>query len=225
MSAATVSRLPSYLRALVDAATAGSATISSDTLAVESGTQPATVRRDLGSLSITGTRGVGYDVKELVAQISAVLGVDQTWPVVIVGVGNLGRALANYGTLADRGFPVRALVDTDSALIGQRIDGVIISPSAELPELIEQHHIAVGVIATPASVAQDVADVLTACGVNSLLNFAAASVLVPPGVEVRSVDLATELQILSFYRQRSAASGSGIGVPLPAPVHPPRIGS
>ncbi len=214
MSGATVARLPSYLRVLVDAATEGSVTISSEHLAQLSGNQPATVRRDLSSLAITGTRGVGYDVKHLVYEISVVLGVNQEWPVAIVGSGNLGRALANYEALADRGFPVRVLIDTDPDLVGQQIAGVVVSPLDHLERLVREQAITVGVIATPANAAQDVADHLVAAGVTSLLNFTATPLVVTDDVQVRGVDLATELQILSFYQQRTSSARDGVGVPL-----------
>lgn len=214
VSEATVARLPSYLRVLVDAATEGSATISSEHLAQLSGNQPATVRRDLSSLSITGTRGVGYDVKHLVYEISVVLGVNQEWPVVIVGAGNLGRALANYEALADRGFPVRVLIDIDPTLVGQHVAGVTVSPLEHLERLVQEQGITVGVIATPADAAQAVAEHLVAAGVTSLLNFTATPLSVSDDVQVRSVDLATELQILSFYQQRTSSARDGVGVPL-----------
>ncbi len=209
-----MARLPSYLRVLVDAATDGASTISSEHLAQLSGNQPATVRRDLSSLSITGTRGVGYDVKHLVYEISVVLGVNQEWPVVIVGSGNLGRALANYEALADRGFPVRVLIDIDPALVGQRVAGVAVAPLDQLERLVDEQAITVGVIATPANAAQDVADHLVAAGVTSLLNFTSTPLVVADDVQVRGVDLATELQILSFYQQRTSSARGGVGVPL-----------
>lgn len=216
MSGATVARLPSYLRVLVDAATDGAPSISSEHLAQLSGNQPATVRRDLSTLSIAGTRGVGYDVKHLVHEISLILGVNREWPVVIVGSGNLGRALANYDALATRGFPVRALVDIDPEVIGQQFAGVQVESVDALERLVADHDIAVGVIATPGHAAQDVADRLVVAGVASLLNFAATPLFVPEGVQVRAVDLATELQILSFYQQRTSSARGGVGVPLAA---------
>ncbi len=209
-----MARLPSYLRVLVDAATDGSASISSEHLAQLSGNQPATVRRDLSSLSITGTRGVGYDVKHLVYQISVVLGVNQEWPVAIIGSGNLGRALANYEALSERGFPVRVLIDIDPELVGRHVAGVVVSGLDALERLVAAEAITVGVIATPAEAAQDVADRLVAAGVTSLLNFTSTPLTVADEVQVRGVDLATELQILSFYQQRTSSARDGVGVPL-----------
>lgn len=215
ISDATVGRLPRYLRALVDlASTEQAATISSDHLAELVGVNPATVRRDLASLGITGTRGVGYDVKYLVYEISVELGLNQEWPVVVVGAGNLGRALANYSGLAERGFPIRYLIDVDTAKVGTIVSGLTVRHLDDLPRLVEAEGIAVGVIATPASGAQDVADALIGAGITSILNFTAHPIVTPAHVVVRRVDLATEMQILSFYQQRGSGASTGAGLPL-----------
>jgi redox-sensing transcriptional repressor len=214
VSAATVSRLPVYLRSLVDLAAGGAATASSERLAELSGVNPATLRRDLASLGITGTRGVGYDVTYVLYEISRELGLNQDWPVVIAGIGNLGRALARYPGFAERGFPVRALVDADRSLVGERIDDLVIHHLDDLDHLVARLSITVGVLAVPAVEAQAVADRLVAAGIGSILNFAPAVLSVPPHVNVRRVDLATELQILSFYHQRQNAALAGTGVPL-----------
>lgn len=215
ISDATVGRLPPYLRALVDlASTEQAATISSDHLAELVGVNPATVRRDLASLGITGTRGVGYDVKYLVYEISVELGLNQEWPVVVVGAGNLGRALANYSGLAERGFPIRYLIDVDADKVGSVVSGLTVRHLDDLPQLVEAEGIAVGVIATPASGAQEVADSLIGAGITSILNFTAHSIITPDHVVVRRVDLATEMQILSFYQQRGSGASSGAGLPL-----------
>lgn len=216
ISAATVGRLPTYLRALVDLAREDVATVSSDHLAELVAVNPATVRRDLSSLSITGTRGVGYDVKYLVYEISLELGVNQDWPVAIVGAGNLGRALANYTGLAERGFPVYCLFDVDDAKIDTEVAGIPVRHLDDLPKVVAEQGITVGVIATQAEAAQDVADALVDAGLMSILNFTARPILVPDEVVVRRVDLATELQILSFYRQRGLGASAGTGVPLGA---------
>ncbi|HVF07889.1 MAG TPA: redox-sensing transcriptional repressor Rex [Actinomycetota bacterium] len=201
---ATVGRLPVYLRVLVDLAEAGSSTVSSEELAEMAGVNSAKVRKDLSHLGTYGTRGVGYDVAYLIHQIRRELGLTQHWAIVIVGVGNLGQALANYAGFAERGFRVAALVDSDAARVGQSIGGLEIRHDDDLPELVTELDIAIGVIATPASAAQDVADRLVEAGVRSVLNFAPAVITVPPGVSVRKVDLAVELQILAFYEQRKA---------------------
>ncbi|MFP4636552.1 MAG: redox-sensing transcriptional repressor Rex [Nitriliruptoraceae bacterium] len=196
---ATVARLPAYLQALVDASEAGARTISSDELAQATGLNSAKVRKDLSFLGTYGTRGVGYHVPELTAEISAVLGLSDDRPVVIVGVGNLGRALAWYDGFARRRFAIAALVDADPALIGTEVAGHAVSPPPELPRLVAERGIALAVLATPADVAQRVAEVVVDAGVTAILNFAPVHLDVPDEVTVRTVDLSTELQILSFY--------------------------
>jgi len=208
---ATVARLPLYLRSLVEGQHAGLTTISSERLAELAGVNAAKVRKDLSYLGSYGTRGVGYDVEYLLFQMSRELGLTQDWPVVIVGLGNLGQALANYGGFGDRGFPVPALCDADPRVIGTEVHGVVVRSIDELPEIVADLAIAIGIIATPASAAQDVADRLVAAGVPSILNFAPTVISVPEAVSLRKVDLAVELQILSFYQQRRAG-GPPLGV-------------
>jgi redox-sensing transcriptional repressor len=200
---ATVARLPVYLRGLLDLADSGTTTVSSERLAELAGVNAAKVRKDLSHLGSYGTRGVGYDVEYLLYQVSRELGLTKDWPVIIVGVGNLGAALANYGGFGDRGFPVAALVDADPAKVGTTMGDHVVRPLEDLAEIAAQNPNAIGIMATPAAVAQDVADHLVAAGVRSILNFAPAVVTVPDGAALRKVDLAVELQILSFYQQRA----------------------
>jgi redox-sensing transcriptional repressor len=202
---ATVGRLPVYLRALVDLAESGAHTVSSESLAEAAGVNSAKVRKDLSHLGSYGTRGVGYDVAYLIHQVRRVLGLTQDWSIVIVGIGNLGHALANYKGFPERGFRVAALVDSDPAKVGERIGELTVRHIDDLPRLVRRNHVAIGVIATPAHAVQDVADRLVAAGIRSILNFAPAVISVPKGVSVRKVDLAIELQILAFYEQRKAA--------------------
>lgn len=206
---ATVARLPVYLRALTDLAERGVETVSSDELAAAAGVGSAKLRKDLSQLGSYGTRGVGYEVDYLVYQISRELGLTQDWRVVIVGVGNLGHALANYGGFASRGFTVVALLDADERRVGETVGGMVVRPAAELEEIVAAQDVHIGVVATPASSAQDVADRLVAAGVTSVLNFAPCVLDVPEGVMVRKVDLSTELQILAFHEQQKAASRFG----------------
>ncbi|HEX6920966.1 MAG TPA: redox-sensing transcriptional repressor Rex [Actinomycetes bacterium] len=203
---ATVARLPIYLRALTALAEDGVSTVSSEELAVAAGVNSAKLRKDLSYLGSYGTRGVGYDVDYLVYQVSRELGLMQHWPVVIVGLGHLGHALANYGGFASRGFAIRALVDADPSIIGTEIAGLTVRPLGELEALVRRQGIAIGVIATPAQVAQEICDRLVAAGVTSILNFAPMVLSVPDGVEVRKVDMSIELQILAFHEQRRMGS-------------------
>jgi redox-sensing transcriptional repressor len=201
---ATVGRLPIYLRALVDIAESGATTVSSETLAEGAGVNSAKLRKDLSHLGSYGTRGVGYDVAYLIHQVRRELGLTQHWAIVIVGVGNLGHALANYKGFAERGFRIAGLVDADPAKVGERVGEMVVRPIDDLAALAHEEDVAIGVIATPAAVVQDVADAMVAAGIRSILNFAPAVIAVPAGVSVRKVDLAIELQILAFYEQRKA---------------------
>jgi redox-sensing transcriptional repressor len=201
---ATVARLPVYLRCLVEVADGKIATVSSERLAEMAGVNAAKVRKDLSYLGSYGTRGVGYDVEYLLYQISRELGLTQDWPVVIVGLGNLGHALANYNGFSARGFRVVALVDADPAKVGSKIGDLAVRPLEDLDTIATSDKPAIGIIATPAQAAQDVADRLVAAGVTSILNFAPVVLSVPEGVSLRKVDLSIELQILSFYQQRQA---------------------
>jgi len=204
---ATVARLPVYLRSLAELLEDKTATVSSERLAELAGVNAAKVRKDLSYLGSYGTRGVGYDVEYLAFQMSRELGLTHDWPVVIVGAGNLGQALANYGGFKDRGFPVAALIDADRSKVGQLVHGVPVHHLDELPALKARLGIAIGIIATPASAAQDVADALASAGIGSILNFAPAVISVPEGTSLRKVDLALELQILSFYQEHRDTEG------------------
>lgn len=201
---ATVARLPVYLRALHGLADAGRTTVSSEDLAAAAGVGSAKLRKDLSHLGSYGTRGVGYEVDELIRHISGALGLGQRWAVVLVGVGNLGHALAGYGGFNDRGFTVAALLDADPARVGERIGDLVVRPLAELDQAVRSAGVSIGVIATPAHAAQEVCDLLVRAGVTSILNFAPTLLQVPDGVDVRKVDLSNELQILSFHEHRKA---------------------
>lgn len=203
---ATVARLPVYLRSLLEVAESKTTTISSERLAELAGVNAAKVRKDLSYLGSYGTRGVGYDVEYLLFQISRELGLTQDWPVVIVGLGNLGHALANYRGFMARGFRIAALVDADPSKVGEAVGELTVRHLDDLPVIAAQEQLAIGIIATPASAAQDVADQLVAAGVSSILNFAPAVLSVPADVFLRKVDLSIELQILSFYQQRRAGA-------------------
>ncbi|GAB3869267.1 redox-sensing transcriptional repressor Rex [Dactylosporangium cerinum] len=217
---ATVARLPEYLRALHHLAEDGHDTVSSEGLAAAAGVNSAKLRKDLSHLGRTGTRGVGYDVTLLIDQIEQVLGLTHRRAVALVGVGNLGHALAGYAGFGTRGFRIAALFDADHGRVGEHINGLVVRHIDDLPEVVDQESISIAVIATPAHAAQHVADRLVEAGVTSVLNFAPCVLNVPDGVDVRKVDLAIELQILSFHEHRKSALTA-----LPAAVQKPgRVG-
>src|SRR6266545_2828873 len=162
---ATVARLPVYLRCLVDMSERGTHRVSSDQLAEAAGVNSAKVRKDLSYLGSYGTRGVGYDVEYLIYQVRRELGLEQDWSVAIVGVGNLGHALANYKGFAERGFRIVALLDADAGKVGERaVDHI-----DDLDRVVKEEQVAIGIIATPATAAQEVCDRLVAAGVTSIL--------------------------------------------------------
>jgi len=212
---ATVARLPVYLRALTAIAERGVGTCSSEELAAAAGVNSAKLRKDLSHLGSYGTRGVGYDVDYLRYQIAREIGLTQDWPVIIVGIGNLGHALANYSGFRSRGFRVVALLDADPARHGEPVAGLDVRPFDDLEGVVREHAVSIGVIATPPVAAQDVADRMVAAGITSILNFAPAVLAVPDGVDVRKVDLSIELQILAYHEQRKSPHADVPGGPLP----------
>lgn len=219
---ATVARLPLYYRALVETAERKIPTISSERLAEMAGVNAAKVRKDLSYLGSYGTRGVGYEVEYLLAQISQQLGLTESRPVVIAGVGRLGQALANYAGFTARGFEVVGLVDADPAKVGTTIGALEVEPIEDLPEIVREREVAIAILAVPAEAAQRVADRLVDAGVTAVLNFAPRVIQVPDHVSLRKVDLAIELQILSFYQQRNGrppdageAALAALGLPEP----------
>jgi redox-sensing transcriptional repressor len=195
---ATVARLPVYLRVLTKAT---EETISSDHLAGRAGVNAAQVRKDLSHLGSYGTRGVGYDVAYLIRQISRELGLSTDRRVAIVGVGNLGHALARYAGFGERGFRMVAAFDTDPATVGEQVGGVEVYAMSRLREVFQGKRVDLALLTTPAHAAQDAADAIVAAGVTSILNFAPVRVQAPHPVVVRQVDLGVELQILSYYEQ------------------------
>jgi redox-sensing transcriptional repressor len=195
---ATVVRLPRYLRLLEDLAPSRD-TVSSDDLALAAGANAANVRRDLSHLDFHGVRGLGYSVRELRDRIRTELGIDNRRRVIIIGAGNLGRALANYGGLAKRGFDVAGVYDNAPKRIGVTIGGVEVRDIRGLETDWESGEFDMAILAVPANAAQQVTDRLVKAGVRLILNFAPVRVRVPDDIQVRQVDLSTELQILSYY--------------------------
>ncbi len=206
---ATVVRLPIYQRILAEMLRVGATTVSSEELAARARVNAAKVRKDFSLFGSFGTRGTGYDTAFLAAQIERALGADRDWPIAIVGIGNLGRALANSDGFSSHGFRVAGLYDVDPAIVGSRAGGLTVR---HVEELGGGEQPAIGVIATPAAAAQAVADGLVGAGVSSILNFAPRVLSVPPSVLVRYVDLSIELQVMSFFLTRKDAEIAPVGV-------------
>jgi redox-sensing transcriptional repressor len=199
---AAVARLAVYLRVLSGMREQGESAVSSEELSQAAGVNAAKLRKDLSYIGSYGTRGVGYEIAVLIGQIERILGLTRAHSVAVVGIGNLGHALANYGGFPNRGFPVAALFDVD--LIGVPVGGLPVNHIDDITPVCRDREISIGVIATPPSAAQAVCDRLVEGGVECILNFAPVVLQVPDTVEVRKVDLAVELQILSFHVARRA---------------------
>ncbi|MEI8321662.1 MAG: redox-sensing transcriptional repressor Rex [Actinomycetes bacterium] len=208
--AAALIRLPMYLRLLGEVTVQGMTHISSDQLAELAAVNAAKVRKDLSYLGSYGVRGVGYEVAFLSYQIQRELGVNREWPIVIVGAGNLGQALANYGGFVERGFGLVGVFDTDPEKVGSEVGGICVQHLDELSEVVQTRNVSIGVLATPAATAQEAVNRLVRAGVGSILNFVPSVLSVPRGVHISKVDLAGELQILSYYEQQKANSLSHI---------------
>ncbi len=204
---ASVARLALYLRVLGELAEQGADTVSSDELATATGVNPAKLRKDLSFIGSYGIRGVGYEVRALLRQLEQSLGLNHRQAVALVGVGNLGHALAGYGGFGGRGFPVTALFDVDPDLVGIHINGILVEHVREIPRVSAERGVTIGMIATPGPAAQAVCDLLVSAGVQCILNFAPVVLQVPPEVELRKVDLAVELQILAFHVARRHLEG------------------
>ncbi len=207
---AAVARLAVYLRVLSDLDERGVVTVSSEELAAAAGVNSAKLRKDLSYIGSYGTRGVGYEVAVLIGQIERTLGLTRKHRVAVVGIGNLGHALANYSGFPSRGFPVAALFDMDPDLMGVPVGGIPVNHLDEIVEVCSDREITIGAIATPADGAQDVCDRLVRGGVRCILNFAPVVLQVPEEVEVRKVDLAVEMQILSFHVARRSQSAADV---------------
>ena len=201
---ATVARLAVYLRALSGLSEQGVGTVSSEELATATGVNSAKLRKDLSFIGSYGTRGVGYEVVVLIEEIERILGLTRKHSVAVVGIGNLGHALANYAGFPGRGFPVTALFDVDPDLIGVSVAGIPVSHLDEIERVCVEREVTIGAICTPAIAAQAAVDRLVSAGVRCILNFAPVVLQVPDDVEVRKVDLAVELQVLSFHMARRA---------------------
>ena len=198
---ATVQRLPLYLQCLEQLDT-NSVGISSKKIAEIAKVNDAQVRRDLSYLGTLGTRGVGYDVLTLRKQLELELGLVDGLSAIIIGIGNLGSALAEYEGFKEKGFKIVGLFDSDSKKLNKQIGNLVVKPLSEIKNTCEKYNVSIGIIATPEKVAEEIADKLIDCGIKSILNFAPIMLKNKSGIQIRSVDLSQELQILSYYLDR-----------------------
>jgi redox-sensing transcriptional repressor len=202
LSRAAAVRLSLYLRRLEGLIRGGTTRVSSGLLGASLGFTDAQVRKDLASLGI-GHPGVGYEAPELATAIRRVLGIDRQWNAVLVGVGNLARALLRYPGFAERGFRIVALFDADPAKAGQRIEGRPVYAPEEMPAVVAATRAELGILTVPSDASQAVADALVNAGVRGILNFASGVLRLPPGVSLVSVDLTVQLEQLAFLVQLS----------------------
>jgi redox-sensing transcriptional repressor len=194
----TVRRLSLYLRFLEESSQRGLVTISSDELARRGGTTSAQVRKDLSFFGSFGKRGLGYSVPELTESLREILGLRHDWQVIIVGAGKIGTALAQYRGFRQRGFRVIAVYDRDPKKIGSQWDSLTVRDMANIERDIAKEHPDIAVLATPAEEAQGVVDRLVRAGIRAVLNFAPVQIQVPPDVTLKTVNMAMELEGLSF---------------------------
>ena len=194
----TVRRLSLYLRFLEESAQRGLVTISSDELARRGGTTSAQVRKDLSFFGSFGKRGLGYSVPELTDSLREILGLRRDWQVIIVGAGKIGTALAQYRGFRQRGFRVTAVYDRDPKKIGTKWDSLTVRDMSTIERDLSKEHVDIAVLTTPAEEAQNVVDLLVRAGIRAVLNFAPIQLQVPPEVTLKNVNMAMELEGLSF---------------------------
>ena len=200
---ATVSRLSVYSRFLEEVEKRGITSISSGEIAEGIGGTPAQVRKDLAYFGEFGTRGVGYNVHSLNEQMVKILGLGKTWKVILVGAGNLGSALSQYKGFRDRGFDIIAVFDNDLKKVGLMLNGIPIYPISQIADFINDNDVRIAIIAVPQAYAQDVADAMVDTKIQGILNFAPIVLTVPEEIETRNVDLAVNLEVLSFNIESS----------------------
>jgi len=205
ISFSTIRRLSRYYRVLETAAEEDLTHISSNQLAERNGVTSAQVRKDLSYFGTFGKRGLGYPVRELRDEILRILGMDHQWPVVLVGAGNIGRAMIDYVEFRRRGFFIVAAFDVDPKKLGISYKGVPVFPMFRLPEVMQTHEVEIGIVAVPALSAQRVCNQLAESGVKGILNFAHTRLIVPPGIRVRTVDMSIEMETLVYVVNKNGS--------------------
>lgn len=211
ISEPTIGRLSLYLRLLTLLSESGVRTVSSGELATRSGTTAAQVRKDLSLFGTFGTRGLGYGVPELEARLRGILGLERRWPVALVGAGRIGAALFGYESFRRQGFYIEAVFDVDPLKVGQEWEGLVVEPADSLASVLPDRGIELAVVAVPECSAQAVVDRLVAAGIRGILNFAPTRVDVPPSVMISSVDMAAEMERLSYALTQTVGTGNGEG--------------
>ena len=209
VSEPTIGRLSLYLRLLLDLSDAGVGTVSSEDLASRSGTTAAQVRKDLSLFGTFGKRGLGYSVEELKRRLRSILGLERRWSVALVGAGRIGAALFGYENFRRQGFFIEAVFDADPEKVGQAWNGLVVEPDSCMESVLAERGIEIAVVAVPARAAQRVVDRLVSAGIRGILNFAPTQVEVPAEVVVKSVDMALEMEGLSYALSRGNGATGG----------------
>lgn len=209
VSDSTIGRLSIYLRLLTELESEGIQTLSSEELARRCGTTAAQVRKDLSFFGTFGKRGLGYGVPELIAALRSILGLERRWRVALVGAGKIGAALLGYQDFRRQGFFITAVFDADVDKVGQRWNGLVIQDDAEMENTLRDAAIDIAIVAVPAESAQPVVDRIVSSGVCAILNFAPTKLTVPSGVALKNVNMALELEGLSFALANGNRTGRG----------------
>ena len=209
VSESTVGRLSVYLRLLEELYQDGVYTLSSEELAVHCGTSAAQVRKDLSFFGTFGKRGMGYGVPELIAALKSILGLERRWRVALIGAGKIGAALFAYQDFRRQGFYIESVFDSDATKVGQRWNGLVVRPDVELDDALHEDAVDIAIIAVPADVAQGVVDRVVKAGVKAILNFAPIKLRVPDHVALKNVNMAVELEGLSFALANSGGVDRG----------------
>jgi redox-sensing transcriptional repressor len=199
-----IDRLPMYARALASLERQGREVVSSQELGAQLGITPAQIRKDLSYFGRFGKQGRGYNVKRLLEELHQILGLDRDWTMVLIGVGQLGRAILQYGGFMPQGFRILAAFDSDERVVGETIENLVVQPVEQLPEALAKQRVDIGIVATPALAAQKVIDALVASGVKAILNYAPIAAHVPAHVHIKDIDPVLSLQSMTFYLKSEA---------------------
>ena len=194
-----IDRLPIYARALALLEKQGREVVNSQELGERLSVTPAQIRKDLSYFGRFGKQGRGYNVSRLLQELHQILGLTREWPMVLVGVGQLGRAIIAYDGFVPQGFRIVEAFDADPKIIGAKLNGLVVKPVDALPEVLRRHKAALAIVAVPAAVAQEVIDMLVDSGVRAILNYAPIAPHVPPHVRIKDIDPVLALQSMTFY--------------------------
>jgi len=203
-----IERLPVYARALAALQARGLDVVSSQELGDQLGVTPAQIRKDLSYFGRFGKQGRGYNVNRLMEELHQILGLDRTWSMVLIGVGQLGRAILQYGGFGPQGFHVIEAFDASAETVGEMIGPLTVRDVSELGAVLRHRHVDIGIVSVPGENAQRVIDTLVAGGIRAILNYAPIAPQVPSGVHVRQIDPVLSLQSMTYYLKGNTASAA-----------------